>query len=710
MLQEAIDLQNDAINKLVDLSSLQSDITFKAPTGSGKTFMMAKMMDRIIENNPDVIFLVSALSKGGLAQQNFDKFSEYQHNGLVNNLEPYLISTEVYKEEQLYIPTDKNVYILSRDLYKKNGLLMRGPMVGFLQHMTLGGFLGKKHKKIYLIKDECHIKTNNLDTLSDEFFTKVFNISATPNLKRGQKIDVEISEVDAVNTKLIKDVTIIDDLDATIGDSLKKLQEIKTDYRNMLQVNPCLIIQISNKNKADKEIEMIMNELNTAENLNLKWMLIVNKETECDTNDTFKAKKLPVNKWKDYAKENLSTIDVIIFKMVISEGWDIPRACMLYQVRDSNSDQLNEQVLGRVRRNPRLLDYKELPDDAQKLATTSWVWGMPSVNRKKTHKVILHDQDATISKNFKIKTTRLKPITKKNHFDLKSFLKNKSETTSPSSIFDLYKKNKSVPSDLREIEKNYSDTYLKWLHFNENIGSIMDNYNDYIYDYQSSMEIVIDEDGAEFETSFPSVSHYVETEHYTNISDWVWRRSDGHDKYSFDSQAEKDWAVVLKDLSKDDSTLDGERAFKREYLGIKNPAYGTYNVFGKIEEEFIEKPKTIYMWGKNYFAESNIKFEYYLNGTHYSYPDFIMQDSYDRIHIFEVKSVNVSNSIYMDSDSYNKKTNELKKAYLHSSLLTGHIFYLPIQNGDNWTIFQYIDGKEFQITKSEFESFVKNPS
>ena len=36
--------------------------------------------------------------------------------------------------------------------------------------------------------------------------------------------------------------------------------------------------------------------------------------------------------------------------MVITEG-DIPRACMLYQVRDSKSKQMDEQVVGRVRRN-----------------------------------------------------------------------------------------------------------------------------------------------------------------------------------------------------------------------------------------------------------------------------------------------------------------------------------------------------------------------
>ena len=43
--------------------------------------------------------------------------------------------------------------------------------------------------------------------------------------------------------------------------------------------------------------------------------------------------------------------------MVITEGYDIPRACMLYQVRDTESKILDEQVVGRVRRNPILVNY-----------------------------------------------------------------------------------------------------------------------------------------------------------------------------------------------------------------------------------------------------------------------------------------------------------------------------------------------------------------
>ena len=165
MLKEAIELQQNAVSRLVELIKERDELTFRAPTGSGKTYMMADFMDRILGENEDVVFLVSTLSKGNLAQQNFDKFQEYREKGRFSNLNPYLISSEVSGEEALFVPTDYNVYVLPRDLYKKGGRLMQGTMDNFLQTMTMNEWFGGKEKRIYLIKDECHVATIKLDTL-----------------------------------------------------------------------------------------------------------------------------------------------------------------------------------------------------------------------------------------------------------------------------------------------------------------------------------------------------------------------------------------------------------------------------------------------------------------------------------------------------------------------------------------------------------------
>lgn len=710
MHQDAIDLQNDAVMKLVELTDIQDEVTFKAPTGSGKTYMMADMMNRILAKDHDVVFLVSSLSKGDLARQNYEKFQEYSSSrGEFTNLNSYLINTQTAGEESLFIPLGYNVYLLPRDLYKKGGKLMQGVMKNFLFNTTLMKSLGGPEKKIYLIKDECHIATNNLDNLAEGFFTKTYNFSATPKLSRGQHPDVEIKNDDAVNAKLIKDVVLVDDENIKVADAINKFEDIKDEYRNLLGVNPCLIIQISNKDKADDEIQEIMTELNKAEHTDLKWMLIVNNDKDCDTNDIFKAKKLPVSKWKDYAKENLSTIDIIIFKMVITEGWDIPRACMLYQMRDSRSKQLDEQVMGRVRRNPRLLDYETLSDEAKELAMTAWVWGIIPDELKKTFGVKLHQDSDIITNEIKIKTTIIKELSQKASFDIEGFLKSQERIVAPSSIFKLYSSYKKVSADIQRMCDDYSEDYSKWREFTENIEGIEKISNEYVCNYEDSMETAKDENGKEIEVSFALSSHYTDNGHYVNISDWVWKRNDGKDKFSFDSEAEREWADILRELAKDD-TDDGERVAVRKKVGRKNPSAGMRNLLGEIEPDFIGDTKNVYIWGKNYVANSAIKFEYYMGALHSSYPDFVMKDSFGRIHIFEVKSVNISSSMVggFDNNIYKAKVEELKKAYRQASKITDQIFYLPILRDDRWRIFRFMNGDERIMTKEEFTNFCKH--
>ena len=102
---------------------------------------------------------------------------------------------------------------------------------------------------------------------------------------------------------------------------------------------------------------------------------------------------------------------------------------------------------------------------------------------------------------------------------------------------------------------------------------------------------------------------------------------------------------------------------------------------------------------------SEIRFEYYQNGVHFSYPDFVMKDKKGRIHIFEVKSVNVSKAAQIDSEEYKSKILALKDCYKRCSVLTGYCYYLPILKDEVWQITLIADGKESSITK---DSFVKS--
>ncbi len=687
MLEEIKELQQNAVTKLVKETLVKKEVTFKAPTGSGKTYMMADFMDRILDNSSinisslpllqnekGIIFLVSSLSKGKLAKQNFDKFIEYKEKGFFKNINPYLISSEISGEEKLYIPTDYNVYVLPRDLYKTNARLMQGAMESFLQNIVSSERIGGQGKSIILIKDECHIATNNLDNLS-KYFDKVINMSATPKLKRGQISDVEIKEDEAVNTKLIKHVEwqdIDEELNASkeLKKVIEKYEEVKEQYNN-LGINPCLIIQISNKDKADNELNNVIKPVLNSKP-NLKWMLIVSDKDEYDTNDIMKIKKLPKEKWGDYVKENTSSIDIIIFKMVITEGFDIPRACMLYQIRDSKSKQLDEQVLGRIRRNPRLLDFEKLTPEQQDIVTKAYVWGVQEKEKQTWYKVELQ-KDYEISNNIKIKTTTIGSLTERKDFDLNKFLNEKKDKLTHTSIFELAKKIKKSSNDIQQIINDYSSTYQKWYKISENIDELIKKNNEYVCDYSKSMKV------NEEEITVPNNSEYLTTEYYTEIENCIWKKSKASDdEFAFDSEAEKKWAIILKKLS------DKKELRKKNLLKDK-----------------------IYLWGKNYIPNSKIKFEYYMNsGIHSSYPDFILVDKKNNIHLFEIKSFNPSNSIRIDKEEYENKIRSLKETYKVASSKTKQYFYICILEGNNWNITRFKNGEENNYNIEQFKSLI----
>jgi type III restriction enzyme len=263
-------------------------------------------------------------------------------------------------------------------------------------------------------------------------------------------------------------------------------------------------------------------------------------------------------------------------------------------------------------------------------------------------------------------------------------------------------------NSVRKMGENYATSYTKWREFAENIEAVSRESSQYVNDYEKSMEIVKDEKGQDIEISFALNSYYTDNGNYVNICDWVWKRNDGNDKFSFDSEAERVWTSILKDLTKDDTADGNGRVGKRVTVGKKNPKAGEINLYGEKEPELLET-KQVYLWGKNYVTNSPIKFEYYLGALHSSYPDFVMKDIFGRVHIFEVKSVNISSSMAggFDNNIYKAKLEELKKAYKQASKLTKQIFYLPVLRYDKWRIFQYIAGCEKTLTKDEFVNFCK---
>lgn len=706
MLQEVIDLQNEAVSKLLSCVESKREVTFKAPTGSGKTYMMSDLMNRILERDSNVVFVVSTLSKGGLGEQNYKAFERFSRERF-SHLKPFLIDSNDSGEEALHIDTNYNVYVLPRDLYKEKSKLKQGALVNFLNHISPDLLRHNQGKKIYLIKDECHIATKNLDSLIVDsngkgYFQKVINISATPKIAKGQNPNVEITEDKAVNANLIKSIELkgvdnessVEELQGAIEEFIG-LKRAYLDEQNGVGINPCLIIQISNKDKADKEIEQIKQALKI--HSELKYMIIVDnsdskKSSKCESND--KVAKLPVKKWKDYAKGDNSSIDIIVFKMVISEGWDIPRACMLYQMRDSQSSQLDEQVMGRVRRNPRLLDFESLSQAQRELISKAYIYGVKPKESSTTkvwlkgqiHKGLLQNE---IIKEFSIKITRLKSG-ERLEFSAEKFLENLADCSNDfggevggnfggnasgsfggkKDIFTLYKELQSSPELEAQCKAYAGSESHKWYAFANNFCAIKKEYEKEVIDYDKSVEICDEVGALALESFFSTNEHHTDMEF---LEEWAWQKEG--ERFCFDSKAEIEWIRIISKCAKK----------------------------GLIKSVRINDNETT-LFGKNYPYNSGIKFEYYLNGRHFSYPDFVLKDKAERIHIFEVKSVD---SFGSGDSEYTRKINELEKIYKAISKkegMRGYHFWIPIkQDGNRWVVKCYANGED-RFSGEAFES------
>jgi hypothetical protein len=208
---------------------------------------------------------------------------------MYKNIKPFYINSDVAVESvKPKIDEGHNCYILPTDKFKEGSLLKdQGVLVDFIKSQLRNGY------EFYLIKDESHRETSNLDSLIDDkiliekyeeekpdkalqtirskiklevsAISKIFNFSATPKIKA----DVEIKQQDAVNLNLIKDLELVDTKSTTNeNDSIKELKRaldlfyktdgIKQQYAKLLpKFNPAFMIQISNKGKAELEIDMI---------------------------------------------------------------------------------------------------------------------------------------------------------------------------------------------------------------------------------------------------------------------------------------------------------------------------------------------------------------------------------------------------------------------------------------------------------------------
>jgi type III restriction enzyme len=367
------EFQEKAVTQLLDLTfdalqepRPQTEILLEAPTGSGKTIMMASLIERIIEEVPmqqglpnEVAFIWIAPHTLHIQSYNALKklysdanklrcvdLSEMGTNPVLNNRELLFVNWSTIDKE-------KNVWRKENESNTNIETLIENTKA--------------EGVKIILVIDEAHlsafsgrqaIAVRRLIGADVEIL-----ITATPNFQRPQR-SISVPRRKVVEEEMIKKGVRLNiglDPEDQNGENVhihllrtafNKKQELQGLYNEELGenvLNPLILIQLPSDNSALSDEDRSIREI-------LEGLL--NAEYGISTNNGRLAIWLSGERDKDGLEEMNGFQDVLIFKQAIAQGWDCPRATILVNYRNINSPVFGIQTVGRILRMPHQRHYR----------------------------------------------------------------------------------------------------------------------------------------------------------------------------------------------------------------------------------------------------------------------------------------------------------------------------------------------------------------
>lgn len=358
------DYQNIAINKLLlrskELLTQSGDkkIVFKAPTGSGKTIMVAEFLKQLIDDQEiktPISFIWTAPRK--LHTQSKDKLEKYYEDTRAiecSNFED-LTDKQIAENEILFLNWES---INKKD---KNTIVKENEKDFYLSKIVEN--TKDEGRDVVLIIDESHHHATSdisRDLITDIAPRLTIEMSATPIIQDPDEI-VSVPLEDVKLEGMIKKSVILnpnfqnvlsngnlttalaDGTDAMVlEEALKKRGEIAKAYQDAgININPLLLIQLPDRKTQQEdlikdEVVRILKDKYGMTTENGKLAIYLSEEKE---------------NLENIAKNDQET-EVLIFKQAIALGWDCPRAQILVLFRDWKSLAFSIQTVGRIMRMP----------------------------------------------------------------------------------------------------------------------------------------------------------------------------------------------------------------------------------------------------------------------------------------------------------------------------------------------------------------------
>lgn len=350
------------VNELLDTEGNKICI-FKAPTGSGKTLMMAEFLKRLIDSRIDG-------KKFSFIWIAVNKLHDQSRNSLKKYYDPLGIGLKCSYFEDLddrKIGENEILFLNWASINKKGNLYVRANE----RDNNLSNIVARTKEEgriVILVIDESHrnAETEKSKELIEDIGPKItIEVSATPQFK-GIIRGVEVELKDVKDEEMIKKEIVINPsfenfkLDKKLADKtadeivveagLKKRAELAKLYETEgSSINPLMLIQIPDNrqgliNKKDAIIQLLSKYGITTENGRLA-IYLSDKDSKINLENI---------------EKNENEVEVMIFKQAIAVGWDCPRAAILVLFREWKSIIFSIQTIGRIMRMPEHHHYKSV--------------------------------------------------------------------------------------------------------------------------------------------------------------------------------------------------------------------------------------------------------------------------------------------------------------------------------------------------------------
>ena len=359
-----------AISDLLAKDAQNKVCIFQSPTGSGKTVMVAKFIERIIkeETESDFCFLWISIGKGELHKQSKKSLERiFDGDPKVSLLEDeFFGSRNIIEKNEVVVGNWEKLRTKDRATGEwKSKVMKDGENVNFIEVLQKT----KEKRQIVLIIDESHYasdteRTNELRQIVNADVT--LEMSATPKIQPSP-IDIAkktayyifVEPKDVIDEGMIKKELIINEDLGDLADDEKTSQEviIEASYNKRLElkqafidagtdINPLCLIQLPNAESGESKKEMVQSFLATKgiteSNGKLAIWLSEDKSDSLDEISEFD-----------------SPVEFLLFKQAIDTGWDCPRAHILVKLRDIQSFTFEVQTVGRILRMPEQMHYED---------------------------------------------------------------------------------------------------------------------------------------------------------------------------------------------------------------------------------------------------------------------------------------------------------------------------------------------------------------